>query len=55
MFALLRHGSGSFDLSLFLCAFAGILDVRCMLSELTVSDRAVLSLALLRVCLLIHH
>jgi hypothetical protein len=35
-------------------AFAGILDVRRMLGELIVSDRRVRSLALHRVCLLIH-
>jgi len=35
-------------------AFAGILDVCRMLGELIVSDRGVRSLALLRVCLLIH-
>jgi len=54
MSALVRHGSGSFDLSLSPGAFAGILDVHCMLGELIVSDRGVRSLALLRVCLLIH-
>jgi hypothetical protein len=39
---------------LFSGAFAGILDVRRMLGELIVYDRGVRSLALLRVCLLIH-
>jgi hypothetical protein len=39
---------------LFSGVFAGILDVRRLLGELIVSDRGVRSLALLRVCLLIH-
>jgi len=52
--AVVRHGSGSFDLSSLSGAFSGILDVRLMLGELIVSDRGVRSLALLRVCLLIH-
>jgi len=39
---------------LFSGAFAGIWDVRRMLGELILSDRGVRSLALLRVCLLIH-
>ena len=46
--ALVRHGSGSFDLSSLSGAFAGILDVRRMLGELIVSNREVRSLALLR-------
>jgi hypothetical protein len=53
VFALVRHESGSFVLSS-LGAFAGLLDVSGMLGELIVSDRGVRSLALLRVCLLIH-
>jgi len=52
--ALVRHGFGSFDLSSLSGAFAGILDVRHMLGELIISDRGVRSLALHRVCLLIH-
>jgi len=52
--ALVRHGSGSFDLSSLSGALVGILDVRGMLGELIVSDRGVRSLALHRVCLLIH-
>jgi hypothetical protein len=39
---------------LFSGVFACILDVRHMLGELMVSDPRVHSLALLRVCLLIH-
>jgi len=35
-------------------AFTGLLDVRRMLGELIVLDRGVRSLALPRVCLLIH-
>jgi len=52
--ALVRHGSGSFDLSSLSGVFAGILDVRRMLGELIVSDRGVRSLALHRVYLFIH-
>ena len=52
--ALVRHGSGSFDLSSLSGAFAGILDVGRMVGELIVSDRGVRSLALHWVCLLIH-
>jgi len=54
VFALVRHGSGSFDLSSLSGAFAGILDVCRMLGALIVSNREVRSLALHRVCLLIH-
>jgi hypothetical protein len=52
-FALIRHGSGSFDLSSS-GAFTGLLDVRRMLGELLVLDRGVHSLALLGVSLPIH-
>jgi hypothetical protein len=52
--ALVRYRSGSFDLSSLSGAFAGILDVRRMLGELIVLDRGLRSLALYRVCLLIH-
>jgi len=34
--------------------FAGLLEVRCMVGELIVMDGGVRSLALIRVCLLIH-
>jgi len=51
--ALVRHGSGSFDLSSLSGEFAGILAVRHMLGELIVSDRGVRSLALHWVYLLI--
>jgi len=52
--ALVRHGSGWFDLSSLSGAFAGILDVRRRLGELIVSDRGVRSLPLHWVCLLIN-
>jgi len=42
--ALVRHGSGSFDLSSLSGEFAGLLGVRRMLGELIVSDRGVRSL-----------
>jgi len=48
LFTLIRHGSGSFDLSSLSGAFAGIPDVCCMLGALIVSNREVRSLALLR-------
>ena len=48
VFALVRHGSGSFDLSSLPGAFAGILDVCRMLGALIVSNREVHLLALLR-------
>jgi len=51
--ALVRHGSGSFDLSSLCGAFAGILDVCRMLGELIVSDRGMRSLAFHQVCVLI--
>jgi hypothetical protein len=51
---LVRHGSGSFDLSSLSGAFAGLLGVRRMLGQLIVSDGGVRSPALLRVCLLIY-
>jgi hypothetical protein len=47
--ALVRYGSGSFDLSSLSGAFEGILDIRRMLGELLVSDRGVRSL-ILQVC-----
>jgi len=54
VFALVRHGSGSFDLSSLSGAFAGIFNVRRILGAFIISNRGVCSLALLRVCLLIH-
>jgi len=49
-FALIRHASGSFEVSSS-GAFTGLLDVRRMLGGLIVVDRGVRSLALLGVCL----
>jgi len=54
VFALVRHGSGSFDLSSLFGSFAGIFNVRRILGAFIISNHGVCSLALLRVCLLIH-
>jgi hypothetical protein len=53
VFALVRHGSGSFGLSSVSGAFPGILNVRLILGAFIISTRGVCSLALLLVCLLI--
>jgi hypothetical protein len=54
VFALIWHHSGSSDSSSLCGEYASIRDIRRMLGELIVSDRGIHSLALLRVCLMIH-
>jgi hypothetical protein len=54
VFALVRHRSGSFDLSSLSGAFAGILNVRRILGAFIISNHGMCSLALLLVSLLSH-